>query len=59
MDARMDARVEIVREISPETGQELVDTFARLLPQLSATARPLARLAFRARESTVYRFPID
>ncbi|MFJ5611921.1 GNAT family N-acetyltransferase [Streptomyces sp. NPDC093221] len=37
----MDARVEIVREISPETGQELVDTFARLLPQLSATARPL------------------
>ncbi|MFF6956335.1 hypothetical protein [Streptomyces sp. NPDC008317] len=55
----MDARVEIVREISPETGQELVDTFARLLPQLSATARPLARLAFRARESTVYRFPID
>ncbi|MFF7195647.1 hypothetical protein ACFZAM_18345 [Streptomyces sp. NPDC008079] len=92
----MDARVEIVREISPETGQELVDAFARLLPQLSATARPLdaaaidrlvacdahtllvartvdltsrpdraaanrlyERLGFRARESTVYRFPID
>ncbi|MFF7153220.1 GNAT family N-acetyltransferase [Streptomyces sp. NPDC008139] len=37
----MDARVEIVREIGPESGQELVDAFARLLPQLSATARPL------------------
>ncbi|KAB2589480.1 GNAT family N-acetyltransferase [Streptomyces arboris] len=33
----MDVRVEIVREAS----QELVDTFGRLLPQLSSTAKPL------------------
>lgn len=33
----MDVRVEIVREAS----QELVDSFGRLLPQLSSTAKPL------------------
>ncbi|MET7872925.1 GNAT family N-acetyltransferase [Streptomyces cyaneofuscatus] len=33
----MDVRVEIVGEAS----QELVDTFGRLLPQLSSTAKPL------------------
>ncbi|MFL4906669.1 GNAT family N-acetyltransferase [Streptomyces sp. MMS24-I2-30] len=33
----MDIRVDIAREAS----QELVDAFARLLPQLSSTARPL------------------
>ncbi|WP_327710744.1 GNAT family N-acetyltransferase [Streptomyces sp. NBC_00464] len=33
----MDIRVEIIRE----AGQELVDAFGRLLPQLSATAEPL------------------
>ncbi|MEU9089889.1 GNAT family N-acetyltransferase [Streptomyces sp. NPDC048428] len=33
----MDVRVEIIREAS----QELVEAFGRLLPQLSATAKPL------------------
>ncbi|MER6127943.1 GNAT family N-acetyltransferase [Streptomyces sp. NPDC001795] len=33
----MDVHVEIIREAS----QELVDAFGRLLPQLSATARPM------------------
>jgi ribosomal protein S18 acetylase RimI-like enzyme len=33
----MDVRVEIVRE----AGEELVDAFGRLLPQLSSTAKPL------------------
>ncbi|MEU9383358.1 GNAT family N-acetyltransferase [Streptomyces sp. NPDC048279] len=33
----MDVRV----EIAPEASQELVDAFARLLPQLSSTAKPL------------------
>ncbi|MET7298009.1 GNAT family N-acetyltransferase [Embleya sp. NPDC005575] len=33
----MDVRVELIREV----GQELVDAFSRLLPQLSATAKPL------------------
>jgi ribosomal protein S18 acetylase RimI-like enzyme len=37
----MDIRVEIIREPS----EELVDTFGRLLPQLSTTARPLDRAA--------------
>ncbi|MEU9992749.1 GNAT family N-acetyltransferase [Streptomyces sp. NPDC048045] len=33
----MDIRVDIIRE----AGQELVDAFGRLLPQLSSTAKPL------------------
>jgi ribosomal protein S18 acetylase RimI-like enzyme len=33
----MDVRVEIIREV----GEELVDAFGRLLPQLSSTAEPL------------------
>ncbi|CAK7287457.1 GNAT family N-acetyltransferase [Streptomyces misionensis] len=37
----MDIRVEVVREV----GQELVDAFGRLLPQLSRTAEPLDRAA--------------
>jgi ribosomal protein S18 acetylase RimI-like enzyme len=37
----MDVRVEIIRE----PGEEVVDAFGRLLPQLSTTARPLDRAA--------------
>ncbi|RZU17824.1 GNAT family N-acetyltransferase [Streptomyces sp. BK239] len=37
MDSRLDIRVDIVRQASPE----LVDAFGRLLPQLSSTAKPL------------------
>ncbi|MGW3262842.1 GNAT family N-acetyltransferase [Streptomyces sp. NPDC001056] len=37
----MDIRAEVVRE----AGQELVDAFGRLLPQLSSTAAPLDRAA--------------
>ncbi|MFH8339397.1 GNAT family N-acetyltransferase [Streptomyces sp. AM6-12] len=37
----MEIRVEVVRESS----QELVEAYGRLLPQLSATARPLDRAA--------------
>ncbi|MFJ1729680.1 GNAT family N-acetyltransferase [Streptomyces sp. NPDC088254] len=37
MDSRLDIRVDIVRQASPE----LVAAFGRLLPQLSSTAKPL------------------